>query len=129
MLVYSGTPKGGVQAGINCVPVTADAQGDLEAQGYVQMGYTAATCDATHAGALRWNPYTGNFEGCAGAGWQPFGGVPSGTLCGMQTNSPFNGALCQGYAPYRGTCPPGWSLGTAITDTQAGAAAIFCVKD
>jgi hypothetical protein len=74
LLSYSGTPMGGPQAGINCVPVTTDAAGDVTASGYVQMGHTSVACDASHAGAVRFNSATLIFEGCNGVSWQAIGG-------------------------------------------------------
>ena len=55
VLSYSGTNAGGTQAGINCVPISTDAQGDLAASGYVQAGNTTAACYGATAGAIRFN--------------------------------------------------------------------------
>jgi len=74
VLSYSGTPDGGPQGGINCVPIATDAQGDLAAGGYIQAGNTSAACYAGTAGAIRFNPATLAFEGCNGSSWQSIGG-------------------------------------------------------
>ena len=74
VLSYSGTVSPGPQGGINCVPIATDAAGDMEASGYVQMGYTSVNCDGGHAGAIRYNPSTIAFEGCNGSSWQAIGG-------------------------------------------------------
>ena len=74
VLSYSGTPTGGAQAGINCVPITTDAQGDMAASGFVQLGQSSAACNASLAGAMRFNPATVAFEGCNGTSWATIGG-------------------------------------------------------
>jgi hypothetical protein len=74
ILSYSGTPTGGAQSGINCVPIATDAQGDMAASGFVQVGSTASACDAAHAGAISYNRSTNTFQGCNGSSWQSIGG-------------------------------------------------------
>ena len=74
VLSYSGTPQGGAQGGINCVPVTTDAQGDIAANGYIKAGNSSAVCNASLSGAIRFNTSTVAFEGCNGSGWQGLGG-------------------------------------------------------
>jgi hypothetical protein len=74
ILSYSGTPEGGAQGGINCVPIKTDAQGNMTASGYVQMGNTSVACNASRAGSLRFNSSTLTFEGCNGSNWQALGG-------------------------------------------------------
>ncbi|MGB9152207.1 MAG: hypothetical protein WCD70_03865 [Alphaproteobacteria bacterium] len=74
VLSYSGTPQGGAQGGINCVPIATDAQGDLAASGYIQAGQTSDACTSTNAGAIRFNKSTVAFEGCNGSSWQAIGG-------------------------------------------------------
>jgi len=75
VLSYSGAPTDGSQAGINCTPVTTDAEGDLAASGYVQMGNSTAPCDAAHAGSIRYNAASNRFQTCNGGGtWQALGG-------------------------------------------------------
>lgn len=81
ILSYSGSQASGGQAGINCVPVTADAQGNVTTGGYMQMGDTSVTCNRGRAGTLRFNRTTNAFEGCNGSGtWQTFGGSGNGKL-------------------------------------------------
>ncbi len=74
VLTYSGSGSGSGQAGMNCVPITTDAAGDLAASGFVQIGNTNTACNASRAGAIRFNPSTATFEGCNGTGWQALGG-------------------------------------------------------
>lgn len=74
VLSYSGTPTGGAQGGINCVPIATDAQGNMATNGYVQLGYSQAICNAGRAGAIRFNAATTAFEGCNGSAWQPIAG-------------------------------------------------------
>ena len=130
VLSYSGTPGGGAQSGINCVPIATDANGDMAASGFVQMGNTAAVCSSPLAGAIRFNPATSDFEGCNGTNWLGFNAatVPTGSICGMQTNGSNFGPLCQGYSPYNGSCPPGYSANIWGVSFGNGRFA-FCVKD
>jgi hypothetical protein len=74
VLSYSGTPSGGPQGGINCVPIQTDAAGDIQTNGYLQLGNSSAPCDGNHVGAMRYNTSTYAFEGCNGSGWQSIGG-------------------------------------------------------
>jgi hypothetical protein len=84
VLSYSGTPSGGPQGGINCVPISTDAAGDMAASGYVQMGNTSVACTAARAGSIRFNTATGAFEGCNGASWQALGGGKTLVVGGCQ---------------------------------------------
>ncbi len=74
VLSYSGTPAGGPQGGINCVPIQTDAAGDLVASGYIQPGNSSAVCIPSMVGAMRYNTATMAFEGCNGSNWQGIGG-------------------------------------------------------
>ena len=80
VLSYSGASSGTGQAGMNCVPITTDAQGDVAASGFVQVGSTNTVCNAAHAGAISFNHSTNSFQGCNGSGWQAIGGGSTGKL-------------------------------------------------
>lgn len=80
VLSYSGTPMGGGQGGINCVPIATDAQGNMAAAGFVQVGPTTTPCSAARAGSIRFNQATLAFEGCNGTDWQALGGGSGATL-------------------------------------------------
>jgi hypothetical protein len=80
ILSYSGTPTGGAQGGINCVPIATDAQGDMATNGFVQMGDSQAACNAGRAGAIRFNSATLAFEGCNGSTWKAIGEGGNGKL-------------------------------------------------
>jgi hypothetical protein len=58
----------------------------MAASGYVQMGYSSVVCDVGHAGAIRFNPASGAFEGCNGANWQAIGGGLTLVVGGCQTS-------------------------------------------
>ncbi len=83
LLSYSGATSG--QAGINCVPIRADAVGDISMNGYLQLGNSSAPCDGTRVGAIRFNPATSAFEGCNGANWQAIGGGITMVVGGCQS--------------------------------------------
>jgi hypothetical protein len=60
-------------AGTNTFAANNTFSGDVEVGGALKLG-SAATCDNTRYGALRW---TGSaFEGCTVAGWAPLGRTP-----------------------------------------------------
>lgn len=80
MLVYSGSAESEGQAGMNCVPVSVDAQGDIITNGYIQAGGSSTPCSGAIAGAIRFNTTNKNFEGCNGTSWQPIGGGSVGRL-------------------------------------------------
>ena len=95
VLSYSGAPQGGTQGGINCVPITTDAQGDLVASGYIKAGNSTVVCSATTAGAIRFNPSTLSFEGCNGSNWRALGGAGITAVVG-------------GCQTYWSSCPSGY---------------------
>ena len=95
VLSYSGTNAGGTQAGINCVPISTDAQGDLAASGYVKAGNTTAACYGATAGAIRFNTASLAFEGCNGSSWQAIGGGGNTLIAG-------------GCQTYWSSCPGGY---------------------
>ncbi len=80
VLIYSGAGSGSGQAGMNCVPITSDAEGDVVASGFVQVGNSNAACNNTRAGSIRFNSSTSAFEGCNGSSWQALGGGSVGKL-------------------------------------------------
>ena len=69
ILVYTGTTQGGAQAGMNCVPVRTDAQGNLAASGFVQIGNTSAVrwmaLVGQETGGLKREPRRLSFPGYA----------------------------------------------------------------
>lgn len=96
VLSYSGTPMGGGQGGINCVPIATDAQGNMAAAGFVQVGSTTTPCVGVRAGAIRFNAASYAFEGCNGTNWQPLGGGGGTTL------------VVGGCQSYWSACPAGY---------------------
>lgn len=110
---------------VQCVPNSAGAF-YWQAVGNGIVSYdTTATCSI--AGQLRWNGAGVQF--CDGGSWKDFGGnVPSGTICGFQTNDANFGGRCQGYSPYLGQCPAGYFV--AIWRVNFGNGwLMFCVKE
>lgn len=90
------------------------------------IGNTAAACDSSHAGMIRW---TGTaMEYCNGTAWTAMGGggsVPAGTLCGLSrqvyTYDNDNGgtwggityvATCNGVSLTGSNCPSGYTSKT-----------------
>lgn len=55
----------------NALNVTGgvNATGNAAVNGYVQAGNSTAICNASTAGAIRFNPGTLAFEGCNGSVW------------------------------------------------------------
>ncbi len=94
ILSYSGTPSGGPQGGINCVPIATDAQGDLSASGYIQAGGSAAICSSANPGAIHYNPSLQTIEWCNGSSWQ---GISGG-----------NTLVAGGCLTYWAGCPAGY---------------------
>lgn len=86
ILSYSGTPVGGAQGGINCVPIQTDAYGNMAASGFIQVGNTNVACAAGRAGAIRFNAATVAFEGCNGTNWQALGGGTTLVVGGCLTD-------------------------------------------
>ncbi len=80
LLSYSGISITGGQSGINCPPIATDAQGDLAASGYLQIGDTAVACVGSLTGSIRFNFATNQFEGCKSGSWQTLGVSPVGKL-------------------------------------------------
>ena len=95
ILSYSGTLQGGGQSGINCVPITTDAQGNMAASGYIKPGNSTVACSVSLQGAMRYNPASMAFEGCNGTSWQAIGGGLTIIEGGCQT--------------YWSTCPTGYT--------------------
>jgi hypothetical protein len=94
MLSYSGSPASTGQAGINCVPITTDAAGDLKASGYIQPGASVTACTADTLGAVRYNPARPGEEWCNGTSWNNLGGGLTIVAGGCQT--------------YWASCPAGY---------------------
>jgi hypothetical protein len=116
--------SGNLQEGvIQCIP---DGNGNYiwQAEGGVARYDSTGGCSV--AGTLRWNGSAMQY--CDGGNWQNFGSVPSGTICGMQTNGDNFGARCEGYSPYDSQCPPGYWLNVWRVSFGNGWF-MFCVKD
>ena len=80
----------------------------------VLMGTTAATCDSTNAGYIRYN--SGQFEGCNGTGWIQLagGGVP--TYLGV-TPTTYTGNL-GGYTGANAKCVTGFGTGARMMTVE-----------
>ena len=116
----SGNQQEGV---IQCIP---DGNGNYAWQAEGGVARYDGTGGCSVAGTLRWNGSAMQY--CDGGNWQNFGSVPSGTICGMQTNGDNFGARCEGYSPYDSQCPPGYWLNVWRVSFGNGWF-MFCVKD
>ncbi|MDD3289155.1 MAG: hypothetical protein PHX43_09200 [Alphaproteobacteria bacterium] len=95
----------------------------IASAGNVFPPQNVASCNDGDALVYKVNPATGDkWVECGSSA------VPSGTICGMQTNDGNFGAKCKGYSPYNGKCPPGYWLNMWRVNFGSGWL-MFCVKD
>lgn len=76
---------------------------NLTMGGYFKVGATAAPCNATTEGAIKYNPSSQKVEGCDGSNWEPVGAHPVGTLMKITWSTPTSPAAptptCNQLAP------------------------------